>query len=204
MTFHLILLEKSADIMKPNVQENMTLNPMQLGINKIKDRFLFQLSREVQDSLEELESTFTGSIENINLLKKISTEWNKYFGPLSTESQRDVYNDKPITPSIVFDFLKKQEELVKDLKDLLDKEKASKGKTLNKALEIELKEMENSLDVHNRIARDQYHAEIKRLEDATTVELNKKSKKTIISKSRNTKKSFKKRKRVLERGNCSY
>lgn len=124
--------------------------------NSISGRCLFQLSREIQSIIEELIIKFDYQKDRIEKLQNIVLEWDKYFGPHSTENLKAKYNNLPITPSILKQYINELENKIylfeQDRINRLEHE------------ENEIMEIENAIDIHNQVARDQYHVEMKRLE----------------------------------------
>lgn len=88
-------------------------------------------------------------------LHEVVSEWDKYYGPQTPESLSNKYKTLPITPVVLKQYISELEER----NAILEQERLNRLE----AEKEEVMEIENAIDIHNRVARDQYHTEMKRI-----------------------------------------
>ena len=122
-------------------------------------RYLFQLSREVQDQIVALEKSDAAKMRRIGFLENLVKEWEDVFGSPSDEElkafRKNGVNSSLVSPQNLANLIKAQQRRIDELEGMVENAKIRQKQDLER--------FEISVNDHYTISRQQYMLETTRI-----------------------------------------
>ena len=122
-------------------------------------RYLFQLSREVQDQIVALEKSDAAKMRRIGFLENLVKEWEDVFGSPSDEElkafRKNGVNSSLVSPQNLANLIKAQQRRIDELEGMVENAKIRQKQDLER--------FETSVNDHYTISRQQYMLETTRI-----------------------------------------
>ena len=122
-------------------------------------RYLFQLSREVQEQIVALEKSDAAKMRRIGFLENLIKEWEDVFGSPTDEElkafRRNGLNASLVSPQNLANLIKEQQRRIDELEGMVENAKVRQKQDLER--------FEVTVNDHYKISRQQYLLETTRI-----------------------------------------